>query len=134
MASFNKLSSIVGIVGNLIIVALFAYDAVESMGQNRHIYSIVLKYSVAGFFAARMVIGIIEFAKKEEQAWKYVAYIALSVYLLISFAVIFTISCHFMEGCPWYYLVIGFVFCIFMASEELKYKREYIKAKSNKQQ
>ncbi len=112
---------------------LFAYDAVESIGQNRHIYSIVFKYSVVGFFAARMVIGIIEFAKREEQAWKDVAYIALSIYLLISFAVVFTVSFHFMEGCPWYYLVIGFVFCIFMASEALKYKREYIKAKLNKQ-
>ena len=133
MASFNKLSSIVGIVGNLILAALFAYDAIESMGQNRHIYSIVFKYSVTGFFAAKMIIGIIEFAKREEQAWKYVAYIALSIYLLFSFAVVFAVSFHFMEGCPWYYLVIGFVFCIFMASEALKYKREYIKVKSNKQ-
>ena len=133
MASFNKLSSIVGIVGNLILAALFAYDAIESMGQNRHIYSIVFKYSVPGFFAAKMIIGIIEFAKREEQAWKYVAYIALSIYLIISFVVVFVVSCHFMEGCPWYYLVIGFVFCIFMASEALKYKRDYIKAKSDRQ-
>lgn len=133
MASFNKISSIVGIIGNLTMAVLFAYDAIESMGQNRHMYSIVFKYSVVGFFAARMVIGIIEYAKREEQAWKYIAYIALSIYLLISFVAVLAVSCLSLEGCPWYYLVIGFVFCIFMASEALKYKREYIKAKSNRQ-
>lgn len=133
MASFNKLSSIFGIVGNLIMAVLFAYDAIESMGQNRHMYSIVFKYSVSGFFMARMAIGIIEYVKRKEQAWKYIAYVGLSIYLLISFVAVFAVSCHFMEGCPWYYLVIGFVFCIFMASEALKYKREYIKARSDRQ-
>lgn len=133
MASFNKLASIAGIAGNLILAVIFAYDAIESMGQNRHIYSIVFKFSVAFFFAARMVIDVIEYARNGEQVWKYIVYIALAIILLISFVVAFVISCHNMEGCPWYYLLIGIIFCLYMVSEALKYKREYNKANSERQ-
>ena len=131
MASFDKSSPIAGIIGNLILAAVFVYDAVSSMGQSYHLYPIVFKFSAAGFFAAKMVIAIIEYTTKKELAWKYIAYIALSIYMLIAFIVTLAVSCHYREGCPWYYLLIGIVFCVFMVSEALKYRREYIAKRSS---
>ncbi|MDO5443701.1 MAG: hypothetical protein Q4G10_08530 [Bacteroidia bacterium] len=134
MTTFNKFLSLAGIAGNLIIAVIIAYDAIESIGQNRHLYSIVFKFSVAAYFGARMIIDIFEYTKKGEIAWKYIAYIVLAVLALVSFIVAFAVSSCFMEGSPWYYLVLGLIFCLLMLSEALKYKQDYKKSKSGKLQ
>jgi len=67
----------------VLLIAIFAYDAISDLDSG-HMYSVIFKFVLCGFFFIRLVVGIFEYVRRRELRCRHLIDFIASLFVFLS--------------------------------------------------